>query len=304
MKKIITVKNLQKEFEADRVLQNITMDVHENEILVLLGPNGVGKTILLCCLTGGIMPSQGEVLINGKSPELMEIKKQISFLLQGSMVINFLNGKENIDYFTRLHEKSTDKWKELVKKFEIEDELTKIVKNYSGGMKRKIELIIALTMDTPILIFDEPTTGLDLSMIRVFHDLLLKEKDKGKTVILSTHNPINAEIADRIIFMRGTEAGSEIITSDTPQGLLDQVPRIIRLTASTAKINQRIENHLLGERLFEKGGESIGFISDDGSTLNQIKSIVADENPKCEVKMESPSYTDMFNYFTYIWQKE
>jgi ABC-2 type transport system ATP-binding protein len=302
MDKIITTKNIQKEFEEDRVLQNVNLDVNENEILVLLGPNGVGKTILLCCLTGGIIPTSGEVLVKGKSPQSMNIKKQISFLLQGSMIIDFLNGEENIKYFTRLHEKSTDQWKDLVKKFEIEDELTKVVKNYSGGMKRKIELIIALTMDTPLLIFDEPTTGLDLSMIRVFHDLLLKEKEKGKTIILSTHNPINAEIADRIAFMRGTEGGSDIITIDSPQGLLERVPKIVRLTATTAILNRKIKDYLIGNRLFEKGGQSIGFVSSNDSPIEKIKSIVKEENPQCEVIVEHPSYTDMFNYFTYIWK--
>ncbi len=304
MNAIITAKNIKKDFEEDRVLENINLDVNENEILVLMGPNGVGKTILLCCLTGGIIPTEGEVLINGKSPLSMDVKKQISFLLQGSMVIDFLNGEENIQFFTRLHERSTDKWKDLVNKFEIKEELKKLVKNYSGGMKRKIELIIALTIDTPILIFDEPTTGLDLSMIRVFHDLLLKEKDAGKTIILSTHNPINAEIADRIAFMRGTELGSDIITIDTPKGLLGKVPKTVRLTSTTAKINRRITDYLIGNRLFEKGGESIGFISTEDSPIERIKSIVKEENAQCEVIIENPSYTDMFNYYTYIWEKE
>jgi ABC-2 type transport system ATP-binding protein len=301
---IITAKNIKKEFEEDKVLENINLDVNENEILVLMGPNGVGKTILLCCLTGGIIPTEGEILINGKSPYSMETKKQISFLLQGSMVIDFLNGEENIQFFTRLHERSTDKWKDLVNKFEIKEELKKLVKDYSGGMKRKIELIIALTMDTPILIFDEPTTGLDLSMIRVFHDLLLKEKDVGRTIILSTHNPINAEIADRIAFMRGTELGSDIIMIDTPQGLLEKVPKTVRLTATTAKINRRITDHLIGKKKKKKGGESIGFISNEGSPIERIKSIVKEENPKCEIIVENPSYTDMFNFFTYIWERE
>lgn len=305
MNDVIVAKNVRKEFgKKEKVLQDVDLRVKENEILVLMGPNGVGKTVFLCCITGGLHPSRGKVRVFGHPSPSWKVRKKVGFLLQGAVALPYLTGRENIKYYSRLHEKSTDRWEELVKRFKIEEDLDRVVKDYSGGMKRKIEVISTLSIDTPLYILDEPTAGLDLSMVRVFHDILLGLKEGGKTIVLSTHNPLNAEIADRIAFMREVDGGGDIVAVDTPQALLESVPPIIRLTATTARLNQKIRDFLLGDRVFEKGGESIGFLHPEDQEIDKIKEIAREENPQCKVERMDPTYTDMFNYYTYVWKKE
>lgn len=298
---IVEVKDLWKTYNGKTALRGVTIQAQENEILALMGPNGSGKTTLLACICGADRPTRGEISILGERPSSREALENISFLTQSGMGLKYLTGEENIRFYLDLHPSSTDRWKILFRRFEMENDINRLLKNYSGGMTRKIELISALSPDVPIYILDEPSLELDLSMIRVLHDVLLKLKEEGKTIILATHDPMDAEIADRIIFMRN----GEVTVTDTPEKLLESVPPVIRIVPTTTKVNNTIQRHFMGKeiKIFEKGGEGRAFLLPKKlKLLDKIKKEAQKINSYVEVQKDHTTWTDMFNYYTYIYE--
>lgn len=304
MTDVVIAKNVRKRFgKIGHVLQDVDLRVKDNEILALMGPNGVGKTILLCCITGGLHPSSGEIRVFGQPPSSREVHTKIGFLLQGALALPYLTGRENIKYYARLHGSSTHRWKQLVERLDITKDLDRLVKDYSGGMKRKIEAITTLTVEAPFYVLDEPTTGLDLSIIHEIHDILLSFKEQGKTILLSTHNPLNAQIADRIAFMRLEEGGGDIVRTGSPKQLLEDVPPVMLLTRPTAKMIQTVKEHTLGHQVFERGGEVRAFLP-SSQEIDTIREILEDEAADTTIKLvEKPTYTDMFNYYAKVWKR-
>lgn len=288
----IEARGIRKEFGDDTVLESVDLDVRENEIVVLMGPNGSGKTILLCCLSGGIEPTDGEVSVFGEP--LADASGNLNVLLQGTSALPTLTARQNIQFYSRLHPSSTDRWQEIVRRLDIEDSLDgKQIRHFSGGMRRKVELAITLATDVPIYVLDEPVAELDLTSVHVLHDLLLSERDAGKTVLMTSHTPLDAQIADRVVFL--DEQG--VTATGDPTTLLDEVPTVVRVRGSIRAVRDSLTDHLRGGHLFERGDEARGFLEPDVS-LEDIVALVDDD--ECVVETDAPSYTDMFNYYTVV----
>lgn len=299
---IIEARDIWKVYNGKSAVKGVTLLVQDNEILGLMGPNGSGKTTLMACLCGAETPTKGETSILGMRPTSEEALENISFLTQSGIGLKYLTGKENIKFYSKLHPNFSDRWKELVKRLEMEGDIDRLFKNYSGGMARKIELIVALSPDVPIYILDEPSLELDLTMIRVLHDVLLKLKDEGKTIVLATHDPMDAEIADRIVFMREGEA----TVTDTPKELLESVPPVIRIIPTRARVNKTIKRYFMGKeiKIFEKGGEGRAFLPQEKlGLLDEIREEAQRINSYVKMEKDNTTWTDMFNYYTYIYEK-
>lgn len=283
---IIRAENVRKTFGEDGVLSGVDLAVEEGEILGLMGENGVGKSVLLSCLAGSEPLTSGRVEVCGVAEA--GPNGVASFLLQGAMAIDRLTGRETIAFYARLHPAFTDAWCEYVDRLDLED-LDKRVETYSGGMKRKLELAITLSIDVPVVFLDEPTAGLDLSAIQAVHAILREQRAAGKTVVIASHLPMDAGLADRIAFLReGT-----IVATDTPEELLAALPPVIT-TASTDTADALAE-HALGGELFSDGGAVRGFVRPDRATA-----VTGDST---DVRTAEPTYTDVFNYYTKLPQE-
>lgn len=288
----IKARGIRKEFGEDTILDSVDLDVKEGEIVVLMGPNGTGKTILMCCLSGGISLTEGEVSVFGEP--LDDAADKLNVLLQGTSALPELTARQNIEFYSRLHPRSTDRWEDIVERLDIDDSLDgKQLRHFSGGMRRKIELAITLATDVPIYVLDEPAAELDLTTIHSLHDLFLSERDAGKTLLITSHTPLDAQIADRIVFLddRGVTASGE------PSSLLDDVPTVVRFRGSIREVRDVVTDFLIGGHLFERGDEARGFL-DSETEIEDIVSAV--ETDDCTVETDAPSYTDMFNYYTVI----
>jgi len=287
---IIEAKNVEKEFGSDdQILKNVDLQVEENEILVLMGPNGVGKTVLLSCLAGGEVPSKGEVEVFGEpaSPD----RTDVSFLLQEAMGIDRMTGQENIDFYSRIHPNFTDRWMEYVDEFGIEAELDKLVKKYSAGMQRKVELSICLSIEEPVYLLDEPTAGLDLSVIQTLHSIVRDLQAKGKTFVIASHLPSDAEIADRIAFIPDGRVGA----TGTPEELLDSLPTVVRVDGRGTAT--KLGEYVVDGELFDDGGETRGFLREDAS-VEEVREAFGEDGDRVETV--DPTYTDMFNYYVHL----
>ncbi|MDL0411136.1 ABC transporter ATP-binding protein, partial [Clostridioides difficile] len=200
-------------------LQNINFEVGKGEILGFLGPSGAGKSTLQKILIGMITNYGGSVIVNGVESKRHSNKfyENIGVDFEFPSLYEKLTAIENLKYFGSLYSKKLLSIDELLKSVGLENESNKRVSEYSKGMKSRLNFIKALLHNPDILFLDEPTSGLDPSNSKVMKDIILSEKSKGKTIILTTHNMLDAtELCDRVAFI----VNGKISALDTPHNLI------------------------------------------------------------------------------------
>lgn len=286
-KNIIEATGITKTFDGDTVLDKVDLDIRADETTLLMGPNGSGKTILLSCLAGGLHPSAGEISVFGKPPAA--ISAEMNFMLQGGLALPELSGRENIEFYAGLHPAATDRWREIVDRLELTGDLEKRVRDYSGGMVRKLELAITMSVDVPLYLFDEPAAELDLTTIDLFHALIRRERERGKTIVISSHTPADVEIADRIVFIRS----GRVVADGDPDDLFAALPPVVRTTGANI---EGLREHVRAGRFFESDAGRRGFLL-EGSSPKQIKTMG-------DGVLDEATWTDLFNYYVYIAPEE
>lgn len=225
-KTAIVAKNLQKSYGKLKVLDGIDFSVKPGSILALLGPNGAGKTTTIRILSTLIEPDGGEAIINGynvaKEPD--GVRASIGLTGQYAAVDEYLNGRENLEMMGRLYRLSLgdarDRASELLEQFDLVEASSRIVKNYSGGMRRRLDLAMSLIASPPIIFLDEPTTGLDPRSRLTMWELVRKLADHGTTILLTTQYMEEADyLADSIVVIDG----GKVIAKGTPDQLKAKV---------------------------------------------------------------------------------
>ena len=218
---IIKVKGLVKNYGNFQAVKGISFDVQEGEIFGLLGPNGAGKSTTLEIIETLREKTSGEVWVNGfnldKDPD--EIKKIIGVQLQTSGYYPNLKLTELITLFNGLYNRNVDPMS-LLEMVNLKDKANANVKELSGGQKQRFSVATTLINDPKIVFLDEPTTGLDPQARRNLWDLVKSIRDKGTTVIITTHYMDEAEVlCDRVAII---DAG-RIIAMDSPDRLIDNL---------------------------------------------------------------------------------
>jgi Cu-processing system ATP-binding protein len=199
---MITINNLHKKFGEIQVLKGIDLCINTG-VFAILGPNGSGKTTLNKCILGMVYPDKGTISIDDKEiNNQWQYRKDIDYLPQIANFPNNITVDELIKMIKDLrNEKDTDET-ELLELFKLKPFLKKKLNNLSGGTKQKVNLLLTFLFDNPILILDEPTTGLDPAALIILKDLILKEKQKGKIILVTSHIMSFVEdISDKIIFI-------------------------------------------------------------------------------------------------------
>lgn len=187
----INIEHVNKSFGKKQVLFDICLDIPYSQILGLLGPSGSGKSTIVKMIAGIDVPTSGEVyLLDEKMPKLSMLNK-IGYMAQSDALYDELTAEENIKFFSSMYKLSKSKQKqrisEVMNLVNLSDHLKKQVHQYSGGMKRRLSLAIALVHEPPILILDEPTVGIDPVLRKSIWEELYKLKNNGTTIILTTH---------------------------------------------------------------------------------------------------------------------
>lgn len=242
---IILVENISKTFKLSKkqqkinknsnkyltAVKNLSFSVEKGEIFGLLGPNGAGKTTTLRIMSTLIKKDSGEVIINGYSitNEPEKVRKCIGFLTSELKLENFFTPNYLFDFFAKLHgvddEKASLRKKELFTYFGIDKYAEVKVGELSTGMKQKISLVISLVHDPDVIIFDEPTNGLDVITAKKVVDFLLYLKELGKTIIVSTHIfSLVEKICDRVgIIINGEMAKIGSVKELTKEKNIEEV---------------------------------------------------------------------------------
>ncbi len=301
----IVVKNLKKQFGKLVVLDGIDLTVERGTMLALLGPNGAGKTTTVRILSTLLKPDSGEVFVNGFNAveDAHNVRSSIGLTGQYAAVDEYLTGHENLVMMGRLYhmtkEDSIRRADELLKQFDLVDASVRIVKTYSGGMRRRLDLAASLVATPPIIFLDEPTTGLDprsrLAMWGVIQNLM----DNGSTILLTTQYLEEADkLADRIAVIDHGKVIAEG-TSDELKARVgkDRLELIIKpesnFEAAVTIIN--------GEALQVNHDERRISVATDGSVsdLKRILNLMETAHVEIEsLSLHKPTLDDVFLHLT------
>ncbi|MBP3576648.1 MAG: ABC transporter ATP-binding protein [Lachnospiraceae bacterium] len=232
MEKILEVNGLKKTFKLSAKQQKIektnekvkvavndlSFTAYRGEVFGLLGSNGAGKTTTLRMLATLIKPDAGDALVNGASivSEPAKVRSNIGFLTSELKLEEFFTPNYLFDFFSELHgvpaEEAKKRKQDYFERFGIDKFAEVKVGNLSTGMKQKVSLVISLVHDPDIIIFDEPTNGLDVLTAKVVTDFLLDLKERGKSIIVSTHIfSLIEKICDRV----GIVISGQMVICDT-----------------------------------------------------------------------------------------
>lgn len=195
----MSIEGLTKEYGTLRALDGLTLAIQEAEVFGLLGPNGSGKTTTINCLTGLLKPTEGTIRILGFDvlSEGQEARKVMGVSPQETAVYPYLTGEENVRLFGELYSVPKAalhaRADYVLEKVGLLEEARRRVSKYSGGMKRRVSIAMALVTDPKIVLLDEPTVGMDPQARRAVWDFILELRDEGKTIMLTTHYMEEAE---------------------------------------------------------------------------------------------------------------
>lgn len=217
---LVEVKDVVKAFKKQQVLNHINLSIYEKEIFGLIGPSGSGKTTLIRLIMGAISADQGSVHVGGNQVPSLSALDAIGYMPQNDALYDDISGMDNLMFFGGMYHMSKkelrSKAEEVLKLVELENDSTKKVLNYSGGMKKRLSLAVALLHSPKILILDEPTVGIDPILRKKIWEEFNHLKEQGKTILVTTHVMDEATKCDRL----GLLYNGVLIDCDTVEELL------------------------------------------------------------------------------------
>lgn len=294
---VIEVKNLTKKFDDITAVDEVSFSVEKGEIFGFLGPNGAGKSTMIGILATLIEPTSGEARINNFNvlTDRNDVRKSIGIVFQDPSLDDRLTAEENLRFHARLYEVSADDYKKRVEDVldlvELKDRRNDIVRTFSGGMKRRLEIARGLIHYPTVLFLDEPTIGLDpQTRAHLWEYILRLKKEKEMTIFMTTHYMNEAEYCDRIaIIDRG-----KIVALDTPVNLKKNIGGdIIRMkSAEKEKLKKEIKEKYNFEAK-ESEGDMIQIEVENADTFmprlfNELESRIE------SIEMRRPTLDDVF----------
>ncbi|NOU17753.1 MAG: ABC transporter ATP-binding protein [Bacteroidales bacterium] len=207
---MLQASNLTKRYEDGKLaLDSLSLEIKDGEIFFLLGANGAGKTTTINLFLNFIEPTDGNALINNIDimREPLEAKKHVSYVSENVMLYGNFSARQNLDFFAKLGGKENLKKEDYYRLFnEVglqEEAYEQKLKTFSKGMRQKVGLVIAMVKDANNILLDEPTSGLDPKAAGELIEILKKERNRGKAILMCTHDIFRArELADRVGIMK------------------------------------------------------------------------------------------------------
>jgi ABC-2 type transport system ATP-binding protein len=301
----IKIENLTKKFGELKAVDDISFSVNEGEIFGLLGPNGAGKSTTLSILGTLLKPNSGKAFVNNFNVETDKdnVRNSIGMVFQDPTLDEELTCYENMDFHGRLYnvpkEIRKNKILDLLKLVELDDKKNSIVKTFSGGMKRRLEIARGLLHEPKILFLDEPTLGLDpQTRNRLWEYIQKLNKEKGLTIILTTHY---MDEADKLCSRIAIIDHGKIIALDTSDNLKNKVGGgIITIeTTDQEKISHFLKNCKWCNSVKVHDGSVTINVTDAGKKVAELVRLAEKNNLKIDsIMIHKPSLEDVFLYFT------
>ena len=250
---MIEIKDVTKSYGRHKVLQNVSFEIMEGELFGLLGPNGAGKSTLIDILTGIQSMDSGDIFTNGKS--IKTDKVDIALLEE-------LNAVDNLEYFGGLYGLAGDELKSQIEKLlevaGLTDKKKEKVKNYSGGMKRRLNIAVAMLHNPSILILDEPTVGVDAQSRQHIFDYIQSLAEQGTTILYTSHYMEEIEALCKRVFI--LDLGEEVA-----YGTKEEVKKLVGHTQTIALTLDRVPAGF--DEVLKNSENGIQFVTVDGQDM-------------------------------------
>ena len=257
-------------------LNALDLKIYKGEIFGLLGPNGSGKTTTIKLLLGLLFPTAGDAFVFGEPAAKVEKNERIGYLPEESYLYRFLNAEETLDFYGRLFSIEPEVRKrraaELIEIVGLVADKKRILKEYSKGMRQRIGLAQALINDPDLIILDEPTSGLDPIGSRWMKDLILDQRQKGKTILMCGHRLDDVQdVCDRIAIL----FNGDLQTLGKVSTLVEDAVRL-EVRARGVKESPQLKADL--EEVFKKYGGALENVGHPSSTLEELFLRVVEES--------------------------
>lgn len=196
---LVSLKGVGKSFGKEKILGDINLDIKKGEVVGIVGPSGAGKSVLVKMLIGFLKPSEGEITF--------QMNPLIGFSMQDNSLYDHLTVDQNAKYFSKIYGVPREDWKaripRLIESLNLKDFEKVLVKNLSGGTKKRADLVCSLLNNPDILILDEPFLGLDPSLVKALSKYITDLNRQGKTIIISSHRTNElSRLASRILMVK------------------------------------------------------------------------------------------------------
>ena len=218
----ISVQHVSQVYGSRKVLSDICLEIEKGCIYGILGPSGCGKTTVIKTIAGILVPTEGTVHVLGEQMPKLHIINRIGYMAQSDALYMNLSGRDNIEFFAAMYgmkkndmKCNIDRALELVK---LSDHQHKLAGSYSGGMKRRLSLALAIVHNPEVLILDEPTVGIDPLLRRDIWEELNTMRQNGTTILVTTHVMDAADRCQKLAMMRE----GQILTTGTPTEILSR----------------------------------------------------------------------------------
>jgi len=235
---MIAIKNIYKKFGKLEVLNDVNLSFNKGECIALIGPNGCGKTTLIKSILGMVIPTQGDILFDGKSIlNKYKYRDQIGYMPQIGRYPDYMTVGQIIEMIKKIRNSGEVLDEDLIKAFELEKIFDKQMRTLSGGTTQKVSAILAFLFNPDVLILDEPTAGLDPLASEILKEKIIKEREKGKLILITSH--LLSELDDmisQIIFMQDGKVHFHKSIADLLESTNEQ--KISKAIASILKSKQ------------------------------------------------------------------
>jgi ABC-2 type transport system ATP-binding protein len=308
MSNIIEVRDLKKYFgkgeKLVKAVDGISLDIHENEIFGFLGPNGAGKTTSLRMIIGLLKPDAGNITIMGQDPyeNGKDLKKMLGIIPQSLTFYDDLTVEENLWFLARIYDipkiEAKSRIDSLISKVGLDEKRKHLARNLSGGLQRRLNLILGLIHDPKIILCDEPTPGLDPQSRVAVWEVIKDLPKQGKTIILTTHFMEEADrLSDRVAIIDH----GKILVLDTPKKLKSSIGEgdLVEFSLKDKKNIDNLAEALKALKGIEDAYTSSGYIViralDVVSHLSQILNFIGSQDEEVEnMAIRSTSLEDVF----------
>ncbi|QYX42865.1 ABC transporter ATP-binding protein [Bacillus inaquosorum] len=289
MNEAVSVSNVTKHFQQKTVVNNISFSIEKGEIAAILGPNGAGKTTVISMILGLLKPTKGEIKLFNRLPDDQRVREKIGVMLQEVSVMPGLKVNEILELF-RSYYPNPLSMKELVSLTALtKEDLKTRAEKLSGGQKRRLSFALALAGNPELLIFDEPTVGMDTSSRHRFWQTIHGLADQGKTIIFSTHYLQEADdAAQRILFF----ADGRLVADDSPMQLRSRIQKqSVSFTLHSDESLEKLSRHPEVERVIQKHQRTII----QTSNTDKVLALIFQENIHAyDIRIEQGTLDEAF----------
>src|SRR6266516_1916575 len=292
---MIDVRNLVKSYNHKTAVNTVSFAIKQGEIFGVLGPNGAGKTTTLEMIEGIRTPDSGTAILAGLDIRRQKsaVQRIIGVQLQETALFPELTLLETLRFFSSLYPKGTDP-RQILSEVRLEEKVRDHPQNLSGGQRQRLALALALVNDPKVIFLDEPTAGLDPQSRRMLWDIVLKLREQGKTILITTHYMDEAQIlCDRIAIMDG----GQIIALDTSAGLINRL-------GAQATIDCRLDGKATSSDIRELPGVTgvrhanerfMVYTTEMQPTLEALLTYAAQRSiPMTDLQVRTPTLEDVF----------